>query len=255
MITAAQKTTKLTPGGELERVGIHQMNNIFEGIQPWIWAMGGNILNKSGDECKLDSEGSIKAISLIADMINKSKILSFGFRGKWLPTLGQESRFAMAIWWNNVTGYLQEVGVPWPLAEVPFPPGPMSDKTVVAYVHVAGISKQCRDKEAAWELLKFLAGKEVAYAISRAGLSMAFRKDSIQVWGEGMIANKVAGAQFILDGMQRMRTSERSVAHQLAVDEIHRTLNDIWAQKGPAESLLPQLAKRLTAMLKKELQK
>lgn len=245
MDTIMSKTSKFD-GNKLVRIGYNQMGDT-SAISPWLYGMGGSVMNADGTDCTLDEPEAIAAVQRIWDGINKKK--NFGL--SWYPPYNldhlnsaKKQQYAMLGWWNTIGTFLTSQKVSWPIDMVPFPAGPKEARNNVASIHSVCISKQSKQKAASWELVKFLSGRkgQMIYAEDLQGLPT--RKDLVRRFGEIYKERGFSGGDlFIDDAMARLRPMDRSSKYDKALPKIMEGLSKIWSGKADVTQTLQATAK------------
>lgn len=131
---------------------------------------GGRMFNKEITECMLDRPEAIMAMKFYSDKI-KLGISPAPGKG---PSRGFEGgRYGMV--WGGHTGnwkiYNEMKDLDWDIEMLPI--GPVRRNGAELAMDAYGISKDCKDPEAAWTVLKFLTSKESLERFARSGQLVA----------------------------------------------------------------------------------
>lgn len=140
------------------------------GYSPFLWQAGGDYYNGDYTEVTIDSPEAAKALDFFSKLylnynVPKTKIpLEQGMR---------TGDFPIAISGNWKIDELRlsapEIAGKWSIATLP--KGPTGKKTAFIGGRIMGIFAQSRNKEAAWEFIKFLFSPEVQEKLYEAALT------------------------------------------------------------------------------------
>jgi len=140
MLDSARKLTRRDAQGRTERWGMWTFPG-DAGVYPWLWAFGGDLLDRDGSRAAIGEPASISGISHMRDLMYEEQILAFphwmgipAIAADWESTITQ-GRFGMQPWWMSLIGTYNELNVAWRYDQVPFPAGPASAQTVPGHVH------------------------------------------------------------------------------------------------------------------------
>jgi multiple sugar transport system substrate-binding protein len=167
MLDAAKKLTLDANGKNAEDPDFDPEAIVQWGIYTWwwnsdfdlyLWTFGGDWLNEDATECTLDSPQAIEAITFYGDLTQKYHVAPY--IRELAPAHGHpafmESKVAMAFIDIVNIALVDESGVNWDMAVIPYK---KDVGTRVAFLFGDGVAvlKGSKNKEAAWELAKFMA--------------------------------------------------------------------------------------------------
>ena len=175
----------LTVAKKLTRPGTSTSNTVFgysAGDNSWtmdnfVYSSGASFVDNLNSPTKLlyDDPRIVKAIQLTEDLAGKYNVspsvidlASSGVGSHELFAQGHIAMYVSGIW--EVPRFRQEIqNFDWDIAA--FPAGPTGLHGVQTGYSGYGIAASCRHKQAAWELVKYLAGPIGLSNLARSGLA------------------------------------------------------------------------------------
>ena len=139
------------------------------GYSTYLWQAGGNFYNDSCTESIVDSQESLKAMKFFTDLytvykVPKTKIpLEQGMRTGDFP-IGISGNWKII----GLTIGAPEIKDKWAIANLP--KGPSGKKTAFLGGRIMGIFSQAKNKEKAWEFIKFLFRPESQVYLYKSSL-------------------------------------------------------------------------------------
>ena len=130
--------------------------------------------------------------------------------------------------------------------QVSFPTGPSSTKTNISQFDAATMAKQSKHKDEAWELMKFMSGKEAARILASNAWLMS-RRDSVTTYTDIMSKMGLTGMRFAKDAQARMVPSWRTLRIDTVVPKIDTQLAKVWAKKMSVPQATAAAARDATA--------
>jgi multiple sugar transport system substrate-binding protein len=157
-LAAAQKLTVHSSDPERQRYGC-VIDFWGARIYPWVWAAGGEILDKEGKRCLLDQPGAQEALQFLVDLRHKHDVCP--------PTTMADRRQNIAMFVNGQVGMFQTGAwdiqqmneaktLRWDIAPLP---KRRQHATLLGMENYA-IASGTKHPQEAWELFKFLLGKQ-----------------------------------------------------------------------------------------------
>lgn len=159
----AKKLTKVN-GKNVEQYGFGIASK--ETIAMWpelIWGNGGDLIDYQNMKSVINSEQSIGAVQYFADLILKDKVSPPVLTGAEVDKLFETQKCAMYMCGPWAAGTFQKSGVNFGVA--PVPKGPAKKATLGDAV-VMVMTKNCGNKDAAYDFFKFWNSKETQTAWS-----------------------------------------------------------------------------------------
>jgi len=213
LLDKARKLTKTDKDGRVTQYGFYA----------WAWpnfvyAFGGSMVDNVRDpsKCTLDSGESIAGLKFYSDLINKYKVhptstamtnLAMGVQGMFMT--GRLAMFSSGIW--ETPGLRKMVDLDWDVAMFPKgPPGPTVGSEGPLSRRPGGIRafgtggsgycilKETKNPNAAFEVIKALAGRSGQTALADTGLAQPAIKDIAQS-GRWVFDNKPPKNKSMLD--------------------------------------------------------
>jgi len=128
-------------------------------IYPWVWAAGGDILDREGKRCLLDQPGAQDALQFLVDLRHKHKVCP--------PTTMADRRQNIAMFVNGQVGMFQTGAwdiqqmneaktLRWDIAPLP----KRKEHATLLGMENYAIASGTKHPREAWELFKFLLGKQ-----------------------------------------------------------------------------------------------
>ncbi len=169
-ISAGQKLTKKGPDGKVDIWGCDSVTGWWGEWLIYVRQSGGALFNKELTKCLIDSPESVRGLKMYYDKIYKYKFSPGPGRG---PSNGFAGGQMAMLYGGHVNSWknYNALGLDWDVQILP--KGPAGRKGGEIAMDAYGISKTCKQKEAAWKLLKFLAAKEnISEVVKRGALSV-----------------------------------------------------------------------------------
>ncbi len=176
----AKKLTKKDANGRVTQFGFVDDWPIWEAF---MYSNGGAMVDnvKKPTKCVLDSRETIEAVQFRADLANKynvcpspSQLTSMGGMGTAdMFTSGKVAMFFSGIW--KTPTFREIKNFKWDV--VMFPKGPKGKRAFPTGGSGYAVTKQSRNKKAAWKLITYLAGKEGQEKLAQTGLAQPAMMD------------------------------------------------------------------------------
>ncbi|MDD5173213.1 MAG: sugar ABC transporter substrate-binding protein [Candidatus Omnitrophica bacterium] len=198
LLDKARKLTKTDKDGRVTQYGFYA----------WAWpnfvyAFGGSMVDdvKNPSKCTLNSGKSIAGLQFYSDLINKYKVhptstamtnLAMGVQGMFMT--GRLAMFSSGIW--ETPGLRKMASLDWDVAM--FPKGPGGIRAFGTGGSGYCILKETKNPEAAFEVIKALAGRSGQTMLADTGLAQPAIKDIAQS-GHWAFDNKKPKNKSMLD--------------------------------------------------------
>lgn len=178
-LDAAKKLTKDTDGdGQLDQWGT--TTDLW--WQDYVYANGGSIISADGNKCTIDQPAAYEGIQFMADLINKYHVAPTAEES---ANLGQSKLFTTGKIGMNISGswaaellYKKEIKT-FKYDVAPIPKGPKARVSIICGAAYA-VLKRSQHKEEAWELVKWMTGKEYQRAAAIRSQIIPSRKSVAQ---------------------------------------------------------------------------
>lgn len=157
-LVAAQKTTRVGPGGTFEQWGCTAPDNLWTYMQ-FIWENGGELFDEINPIdptlCRLDERPAIDAVQFLIDLVHKYKVTSMGV--SLAPSAYLSGKVAFTWGWF-IYPLMAEAPFDWTVIHVPW------EKRKIAEINgnMWAINANSKNKDAAWTLVKWLTTSESA---------------------------------------------------------------------------------------------
>ena len=130
--------------------------------QDYVYANGGTIVSADGNTCALDEPAAYEGLQFMADLTNKYHVAP---NAEEAANLGMSKLFTNGQIGMNISGswaaellYKKEIKT-FKYDVAPIPKGPKARVSIICGAAYAVLSRS-QHKEEAWELVKFMTGKE-----------------------------------------------------------------------------------------------
>lgn len=157
LVQAGKRLTRDTNGdGIPDRWGFVPYTG---GFWPWVWMNGGRLLDEAKTKAPFDEPATYEAIQWLADLRLQHQIVGGDFL---------KGTVGMYVAWDTeaIATYRRQCTFRWDIA--PLPAGPVTQVTTSKGNEVV-IPYNASQKNAAWELVKFLGGSDAQYLYAQLG--------------------------------------------------------------------------------------
>jgi len=152
--------------------------NVIHNIAPWIWSAGGGFISKDLKSAVVDSPASLKGLMFYISLVENGYVPLDYLELNSAQVSSNFNQGSCAIYFDGpyevktLTTPPQQGGALGSLASrnfavAPYPKGPAGQYTFVGGSNLA-IFKDSKNKEAAWEVIKYLMKKEPQLAYAKA---------------------------------------------------------------------------------------
>ncbi len=147
----------------------------FDAITPPYWSAafiqehGGSVLNSAKDKCTLTSPEAQQALQFLADLIFKHKVMPnpSAMQGQENPFLTGKVGIMFGGTWEETA--IRQSGFDWDFAHMPLDPQ-TKKRSVQEGSNGWAMLSTTKNKEASWEVMKFLVGPDGQKGIMTLGL-------------------------------------------------------------------------------------
>ncbi|HEX2513970.1 MAG TPA: sugar ABC transporter substrate-binding protein, partial [Chloroflexota bacterium] len=226
-LEAARKTT----AGDPEAGGTFGFNTNF-GWRPYsVWAFtnGGEFFNKDLTECTITEPRTVEALQWVADLIGRYRVAptrAITARERYNP-LFVNGRVAMIESLPADLGVFRAAaGLRFDVA--PLPVSPTGKKAATGGGSGQGMASSSKNKDAAWEFLKFMLGPEAQLEHARGGQTFPSRK-SIQLHPQVAVADQMPRSfKMFVEGQQHVRLDPQLTNWRDVEAAIGKELTPLW---------------------------
>lgn len=215
---------------------------------PYLWSDGVDVFSPDLARCTLLDPPVLASLRRYHDLRWKHRAAPTEAQvgNARMSQLFAQGKLAMMVGGRWVVpGFRKKVAFRWDVA--PFPRG-RAGSVVDADASGWAISKACRKPEKAWELIRFLAGKEACTAFSASGLIVPARPDvarSQAFLGGGAPKS----SQVFLDVIPASRPTLTTPSYDEILYELIDGLGPAWNDEAPLEETLKPIVARIDALL------
>lgn len=250
----AQKLTKTTADGK-KQFGLQLRTGNYS-LFHWIWNNGGEIWSPDRSECLMNKPPAVEAIQFMQDLIVKDRVVPMG------ADTGAEIKDASGTTFNNMLSKI--VGFEWQfsgggslmggVADFPFEVAPEpkgKSPKVIPHMNGAGnvVIKGAKQPEAAWEFVKFFAGKEADVILMDTGITPPRRKS-----GEDHYARSVKyppNGKVLAEMARTARMTPTVVAWSDFNNILTKEMKPVWTGERRPQEALDEVVRQVNPLLKK----
>ena len=248
----AAKLTKYGADDKPEQIGLIT-NGDNEVSYPWVWGYGEDVFSADGKQVFLNRTGVRQGYQFFADLLNAHRIANIintpngvgwgGFTGgKW----------GLAFWWSDIMLHLNSAWqLPYEFDILPFPAGPVSDKTnLIGLINAWTINSASPNKDLAWEFIKLATSSEIdAIRVQRLNALPTHTKNiRIAVDHLGKEAN-VDNLLLVLNAMNTQARAYPSVLDLRITEELTKQLDPVWLGQRALPEALEDAQRTITQMI------
>jgi ABC-type sugar transport system, periplasmic component len=252
LLDKAIKLTKTDSEGRVTQYGFYA----------WAWpnfiyAFGGSMVDdvKDPTKCTLDSAGSVAGLKFYTDLMNKYKVqptstamtnLAMGVQGMFMT--GRLAMLSSGIW--ETPGLRKMAGLDWDIAM--FPKGPSGIRAFGTGGSGYCILKETKVPEAAFEVIKALAGRSGQTMLADTGLAQPAIRDIAQS-GHWALDNKPPKNKAMLDEAMKYVVYEpfSPVWREAKELYINPELDMVFGGKRSVEDAVKSFTVKVDELLKK----
>lgn len=254
VLETARKLTKTSPDGK-KQFGLQLRTDPYS-LFHWIWNNGGEIWNADRTECLMNKPPAVEAIQFMQDLIVRHRVVPMGAAG------GAEVREASGSTYNNMLSKI--IGFEWQysgggslmggIADFPFEVAPEPKgkaPKVIPHMNGAGnvMLKEGKNKDAAWEFLKFFGGKEADIILMDTGITPPRRRSGEEHYVKNV---KYPPNGKVLTEMARTARLSPTVAAWPDFNTIlNKELGPVWTGERRPQEALDELVRQVNPLLKR----
>lgn len=232
---------KLTTAGNQWGFGMvgDKSTSLTQRLLPVIWSFGGDVLNEDMTKCVLDSPEAIAGFKFYIELCTKDGVTPPApneMSAQNVRTFAAQEKVAMLFgsgWTISIVNNLNPaLNAPEVFRCAPLPVG--KEKITFAVADFWGISAFTKNKEAAWDWVKYLTSRDVTIKMFRDNGVTSSRKDV----AESDIIKKDKFASVISSQIPYARTAPRFMGWSEVNDAlIVATQEALTKQKTPEEAI------------------
>ena len=237
---AAIKLTRDTDNdGRLDQVGTNA-GLWWAGMLPWIWANGGQLVNKEHTKCLLTEKPALEAMQFLIDLETKDKVTSRALGGSDESNIFKNFAMGRVAMFCDIAYGLRQVMDAQKTSDCQFewdialPPKGKKSYPIRYTSSGFVIWQGTKHPEEAWELMKFLMSKKYMKACCDAyyytparkslGLSKEYLENKKTPYDEKVIIRSLERAR-PLDNIYSLRSLENDF--RIAIDKTRLGLEDL----------------------------
>jgi multiple sugar transport system substrate-binding protein len=215
---------------------------------PKVWQEGGDIVDKARTKFTLHQSPAIEQMQWIADLVTKHRVHPFGsdFPGANIQESWNSGRLGMVTSISVYSNY-NKAQFDWDIAHLPRG-RTRQTRTASAGHSVTAMSK---NKEASWEVLKWLASKPSYEHWAKTGLTLPTHKE---VANSPLVINPSQppkSAKIALDAFAYARSEPISGDWGNVGAEINKAMNEVYGGKTDAKGALSAIVQVVESLLAK----
>ncbi len=240
-LETAKKLTKKDSKGRIIQFGFLDEWPIWES---WAYSNGGSLVDdvKHPKKCVIDSPEDIEAVQFRADMINKYHVMPEPSQVVVEGSYDTSSMFMaekVAMFYSGIwkSPFFREITkFDWDV--VMFPKGPKGKRSFTTGGSGYAITSQCKNKEAAWQVVKRLSGEKGQVDLANIGL---LQPAIIKLAESKAFLNneKPLNKKIVLEGVNYIKFAPlMSEWEEINIRFIAPALDRVWNGSEPAEKAL-----------------
>lgn len=242
-LATAQKVTKVT-NGVTEIWGYQDSYTTFSS-ETWFFNSGGGILNSDWTKSNVTDPKTVEALQWMHDLVWKYKVSPTGTEVGWggsqpMFIAGKIAMIATGRW--NVMTYVNAGFKDWDV--VPFPK--WRQQTNVYGVGSTYMLKSSKNKDAAWEFLKYLGSKEAISLVAKQGWGIPARR-SVAYDKDVMGVLPPANYRFWYDVLKDARSTTAPFNYNKVADIYSRYLGLVVHNEMPVDQAVQKMDAELNA--------
>ncbi|MBI3970874.1 MAG: sugar ABC transporter substrate-binding protein [Chloroflexi bacterium] len=224
------------------------------GLRPyavWVYANGGELFNKELTESTITDPKTVEALQWLTDLMHRHRVaptrqMTNQEKYNDMFTRGRvamiESLPGSINTFRTVKGFTFDVA--------PIPVGINGKKAATGGGSGQGMASSSKNKDAAWEFLKFMLGPEAQLAHARDGATFPSRK-SIQVHSEVAVPGQMPqNFKMFVDGQRHVRLDPQATNWREIESAMSKELNALWDGQRSAREAATVVKGLVDQMLK-----
>lgn len=244
-LDAALRLTRRS-GSDVQVWGWHQGRGLRQ-WGPWVWAFGGEVLNKDGTRCLLDQPAALEGLQFLQNLIHRHRVMPPpDVRLNSIQAMGS-GQLAMAMGIPaNLNDYRALPGLAFDVA-------PLARKAIrvtsgggVAWAMAQAI----RDVDAAWELHKWIVSKNVQITECEAGVVAPPRKSVLRSPCYVDRTRPPKSIDVFLQAPDFVHPDPQALGWTDAEAEINTGLGALWTGEKTARQIAQDLVPRVNQLLR-----
>ncbi|MEB3298925.1 MAG: sugar ABC transporter substrate-binding protein [Candidatus Sericytochromatia bacterium] len=214
---------------------------------PWVWSFGGDVMDAGMTRCTLGEPEARAGLQFYLDLRHRHRVApsdkdTGNARMTQLFATGKLAMFVYGRW--AVPGYRRKINFRWDVTTFPSgPAGSVVDTDASGWV----MSARTRHPDAAWKLIRHLAGKQSSEAFTRSGLIVPARPDVAR--SPVFLSGAPAGNRVFLDVIAKGRPTRVPPAYDEITWELIDGLGPVWTGEETLDRALPPVVRRIDALL------
>lgn len=211
----------------------------------WIWQNGGEILDPTRTHSVVDQPATVEAMRFFSDLVLKDKVspgtAQASTFGSNMFLTGRLAMSSEGTWMVRLFSSIE--GFEWDMA--PLPRG----KNAVAPVNGLGnaIYANTKDKQAAWELVKFMSSRPIQERLARSGTSIPAMKEV--AYSPMYLDGKPAGKKLLLEQVETGRVLPFTRGWAQAETALRGELELVWLGRKDIETALKDAKPKMDAAI------
>ncbi len=250
VVETAAKLTKRSTGGSATQFGIQLRTDPYS-LLHWIWNNGGDMWDADRTTCLLNQPPAVEAIQFMQDFFVKSRAAPLGDEAQKLSGGKYNNMLSGVIafeWQYSGGGSLMGGVVKFPFMAAPEPKGKVSP--IQPHMNGSGNSviTGAKHPDAAWEWVKFIAGKEADVVMMQTGRTPPRRKS-----GEAYYLKEVKyppNPQVVTEMLRTARMTPAVPAWNDFQKILGQELTPVWQGQRSPKDALDEVVRQVNPLLK-----
>ncbi|MGH2371529.1 MAG: ABC transporter substrate-binding protein, partial [Chloroflexota bacterium] len=227
---------------------VSHLSNGSNASYPKVWQEGGDVVDRTRAKFTLHQSPAVDQMQWIAELVTKQRVHPFGdeFPGTNAREVWNSSRIGMVVSISVWTNYLQSQ-FEWDVAHLP------RGKTRSTRTASAGhsMTAQSKNKDAAWEWLKFIGSKPAYEHWAKTGLTIPTHKE---VASSNLFLNPdlpPKNAKIALDAFSYARSEPIAGDWGNVGAEVQKAMTEAYAGRADAKGALTSIVQIIEGLLAK----
>jgi multiple sugar transport system substrate-binding protein len=242
-----------TPGTPDRTIGSANHNMALDWACSWIWRHGGDVFSKDGKKCLLNEPPAVEAIQGLADLYLRYQVIAYGPHQADFPDGFFSGRVGLRQANKETTapGENDLVRATFPLGMAPVYKGKGGRVNRMGPLGF-GVVRGAPDGDAAWRLVRFMAGPRAAGILMSRQSTLPVRPRFAQLPEFGASMLPWEDRDVWLESQATARALTQPASYNDVASLWQAAWNDVLAQKGTVKAILDDLARQVNALLAQE---
>jgi multiple sugar transport system substrate-binding protein len=250
VVDQATRLTRRAVDGKITQFGLRLRTDPYS-LFHWVWNNGGEVWNTERTRCLLNQPPAVEAIQFMQDLFVKHRVAPIGnaaAEASGTNFADMRSGIIALEWQYSGGGSLMGGVVGFPFLVAPEPKGKVA--RIQAHMNGSGnvVLNGARQPEAAWEWVKFFAGKEADVVMMQTGRTPPRRRS-----GEAYYAQEVKyppNTRVLTAVLPTARMTPAVPAWNEFQTVLNQELAPVWSGQQAPKAALDEIVRQVDPLLK-----